>query len=125
MQLLKQELQIKSTDESGKKLDELEKVCFMLRKDINVLQTDIFNLNKYIIGITSGLRSDISLTVDLVEKWEKEDISKHVYTLMNRVNIISNAAKNGKLGALRADLPDSYIAIDRVCFLSNLLTENY
>ncbi|CAD5120193.1 DgyrCDS8766 [Dimorphilus gyrociliatus] len=113
MQLLKQELQIKSTDESGKKLDEMEKNVFMVRKDINVLQADIFNLNKYIIGICAGLRSDISHTVDLVEKWDKEEVTKHIYNLMSRVEKIRLAAKQGKLGALRADLPDTYIAIDR------------
>ncbi|KAK2161791.1 hypothetical protein NP493_1561g00003 [Ridgeia piscesae] len=121
MEKLKNELHMRpSADDMSGEVEKYKRHIFILEQDLRRMDTEMNNQQKYVIGMFGGISEDVNKLVDKIPENTCLDITEttHVIRTLRQLAIramkILKGAREGKLGMLRADLPDHYLSTAEV-----------
>ncbi|KAI8489694.1 hypothetical protein Bbelb_326000 [Branchiostoma belcheri] len=110
---LKDEVAIrKPKDEVEQDLEDTRRKLFKTEKDLLNAEREMQLQQKYFVGFMRGLQRDFKILLERREQNGGVAAAKDVRNMQEKLDQIHDAAREGKLAHLRADMPTHYLALD-------------
>ncbi|XP_066266592.1 myosin-2 heavy chain-like isoform X2 [Branchiostoma lanceolatum] len=111
---LKDEVAIrKPKDEVEQDLEDTRRKLFKAEKDLLNAEREMQLQQKYFVGFMRGLQRDYKILLERREQNGGVAATKDIKNMQEKLDEIHDAAREGKLAHLRADMPTHYLALDK------------
>ncbi|XP_078613318.1 uncharacterized protein LOC144883008 isoform X1 [Branchiostoma floridae x Branchiostoma japonicum] len=111
---LKDEVAIrKPKDEVEQDLEDTRRKLFKTEKDLLNAEREMQLQQKYFVGFMRGLQRDFKILLERREQNGGVAAPKDIRNMQEKLDQIHDAAREGKMAYLRADMPTHYLALDK------------